>query len=122
MDLEEKRKRAILEQLENLEIWEKLNIYNNLDTYGCYYYDDFDEFIRTCFPSDPVKAAKAVYYGDVNLSSDYFTLDAYENVKSYTESELNSELDIILSDNIDEILKLDDYFLNYFDLSGIDEE
>lgn len=122
MDLEEKRKKAILEQIESLELWEKLDIYNNLDSYDCYYYDDFDELIETCFPSDPVEAAKAVYYGDVNIASDYFTLDAYENVKSYSVSELNSELDMILSDSIDEILKLDDYFLNFFDLSGIDEE
>lgn len=111
MKYENLYKKFIENQLKNLSLQAKLNIYNELDLSGddCYYYDDFDELIETYFSNDPAGAARAVYFGKVYLTDDYFTLDAYGNIESFTDYSLNKELYIILSDRIDEILKLDSY-------------
>lgn len=52
---------------------------------------------------------RAVYFGKVFLTDDYYTLNVYGNVQSYTSYDLNKELELILHDRIDEILNLDSY-------------
>lgn len=111
MKYENLYKKFIENQLEDLSLQAKLNIYNELDLSGddCYYYDDFDELIETYFYNDPAGAARAVYFGKVFLTDDYYTLNVYGNVQSYTSYDLNKELELILHDRIDEILNLDSY-------------
>jgi hypothetical protein len=113
MKYENLYKKFIENQLEILTLQSKLNIYNELELSGddCYYYDDFDELVETYFYNDPAGAARSVYFGKVFLNDDYFTLDVYGNIKSYTDYTLSEELGMILKDRIDDILKLDNYII-----------
>jgi hypothetical protein len=113
MKYENLYKKFIENQLKDLSLQSKLNIYNELDLSGddCYYYEDFDELIETYFYNDPAGAARAVYFGKVFLNDDYFTLDVYGNIKSYTDYTLSEELGMILKDRINDILKLDNYII-----------
>lgn len=113
MKYENLYKKFIENQLEDLSLQAKLNIYNELDLSGddCYYYDDFDELIDTYFYNDPSGAARAVYFGKIYLTDDYYTLNVYGNVQSYTSYDLNKELELILHDRINEILNLDSYII-----------
>jgi hypothetical protein len=124
MKYEKLYKKFIENQLKDLSLQSKLNIYNELDLSGddCYYYDDFDELIETYFYNDPAGAARAVYFGKVFLNDDYFTLDVYGNVKSYTDYTLSKELEMILNDRIDDILNLDNYIIEQeFEIDEIND-
>lgn len=124
MKYENLYKKFIKNQLQVLTLQAKLNIYNELDLSGddCYYYDDFDELIETYFYNDPAGAARAVYFGQVFLNDDFFTLDVYGNIKSYTDYTLSKELEMILNDRIDEILELDSYTIeNCFDFDELND-
>lgn len=122
MNFTELKENAIKDQLPGLDVETKLNIYNELDLSGDdeFFYNDFDELINDYF-TEPADAARAVYFGEVDLTADYFTLNVYGNVKSYTEYELNNELDMILSDRLEEVFNMDDSILTYFDLDEINE-
>lgn len=64
MKYENLYKKFIENQLEDLSLQAKLNIYNELDLSGddCYYYDDFDELIETYFYNDPAGAARGIFW------------------------------------------------------------
>ena len=121
MNFTELKENAIKEQLPGLDLETKLDIYNELDLSDCeYYYSDLDELINLYF-ADPADAVRAAYYGNFTMTGDYFTLDAYGNIKGYTDYSLNKELDIVLQDSLEEIYSLDDYILTYFDLDEINQ-
>lgn len=113
MKYENLYKKFIKDQLEDLSLQAKLNIYNELDLSGddCYYYEDFDELIETYFYNNPADAARTVYFENLNLTDDYFTLDVYGNVKSFNKYALDNELYLILSDRIDDIINIDNYII-----------
>lgn len=115
------KENAIKEQLPGLDLETKLNIYNELDIDGEYYYTDLDELIETFFYGAPADAVRAAYYGKFTMTDDYFTLDAYGNIKGFNEYTLNDELTDILQDHLEDIYSLDDYILTYFDLDEINE-
>lgn len=122
MDFITLKENAIKEQLPDLDLEAKLNIYNELDLSDCeIFYNDLNELIETYFENAPADAVRAAYYGNFTTTDDYFSLDVYGNIKGYTEYSLNEELDMILNDNLEEIYSLDDYILIYFDLDEINE-
>lgn len=116
------KENAIKEQLPGLDVETKLNIYNELELSDSeYYYNDLDELIEIYFDNAPADAVRAAYYGNFTMTDDYFTLDAYGNIKGYNEYTLNDELTDILEDHLEEIYNLDDYILIYFDLDEINQ-
>lgn len=122
MNFIELKENAIKEQLPGLDVETKLNIYNELDLDDyCYFYDDLDELIETYFFEKPADAVRAAYYGNFYMTDEYFSLDVYGNIKGFSNSSLNEELNLILGDHLDDIYSMDDYILTYFDLDEINE-
>lgn len=116
------KENAIKKQLPGLDVETKLNIYNELDLYDSeYYYNDLDELIETYFENAPADAVRAAYYGNFYMTDDYFTINAYGNIKGLTSRDLDDELNTILENHLEEIYNLDDYILTYFDLDEINE-
>lgn len=116
------KENAIKEQLPGLDVETKLNIYNELDLSDSeYYYNDLNELIETYFENAPADAVRAAYYGNFYMTDDYFTINAYGNIKGLTSRDLDDELNTILEDHLEEIYNLDDYILTYFDLDEINE-
>ena len=57
------------------------------------YYENEDDFFNTFFNNNVLEAVRAVSFGDYNYSDDYVRFDAYGNLKSASEYEVNSELE-----------------------------
>lgn len=55
-------------------------------------FDDLEEMLESSFEDDPVGAARAVFFGNVNWNDDYFRFDAYGNIESLTEGQLLNEM------------------------------
>ncbi len=117
------KQNAIKEQLTDLDLETKLNIYNELELSSDYefYFDDLDELIETYFDGHPADAVRAAYYGNFYMTDDYFTINAYGNIKGLSSRDLDDELNMILEDHLDNIYNMDDYILTYFDLDEINE-
>lgn len=94
----EELKNYILENEDLLEIVREINSYNGglewLD-----YWENDEEFFEVFF-DNPMKVARAVCYGSYNYSDEYVKFDAYGNLESCSEY----EIDGILKDDIDEII------------------
>jgi hypothetical protein len=74
--------------------------------------DFFDEYMDGVAPSD---IANKIHFGDFNPCDSYFTWDAYANLVSYDEYEVEAEI----MDYIDEILEA---VIEYKDNIDIDND
>ena len=86
------------------EMVEECNSWNgSLESYRVY---DFDEdFFQIFYNNDPMRAAQATHFGDVNWSDEYITFDGYENLKSYSEYSYNAMLNDNANDIVDNALE-----------------
>ena len=97
------KKETILEYLkENTDVIRDLvNECNSwdgsLEDY-CYYEND-EEFFNMFFEGKPDEAVRASYYGDYNYTDDYVQFNAYGNLHSVSEYQLEDEL----QDGVEEI-------------------
>lgn len=74
-----------------------------------YYFDE--EFFKMFFP-DPVEAARAVYFGNIECWSDeYIRFNGYGNLESLSESQAANFAD----DFTDEIYEHEEIWLKYID-------
>lgn len=87
---------------ELLEMVQSVNSYNGALDYLCYYNND-DEFFETMFESKS-EVARAIFYGDYAYNDEYVNFDAYGNLESVNQWELEKKLDDYKEEIIDEYL------------------
>ena len=102
------KKKEILEGIRNLSFEELLNLAQDIESYngaleGWRINDK--EFFDYYFDGDVIEAVKAVCYGDYQYSDDYVKFDAYGNLESGNQWDVQQ--DILLEEDtiLDEILE-----------------
>lgn len=89
-------KEKVLDYLkENVEVLRDLVIECNswngsLEDY--YYYENDEDFFNTYFERNPNEAVRATYYGDYKYMDTYVRFNAYGNLKSASEWEVEKDL------------------------------
>ena len=76
----------------------------SLDNLQCYTMDEFDELMTGY---TPMEIAQLVSYGDFNPCDDYYGFDGYGNLKSYSDYELDKEIDMYKDDIVDCLMSFD---------------
>ena len=112
------------EEFNNLSSNEKIAIYNeycsehgNSDNM----LHDFDEeFFEMAFGNDPIEAARATFFGDIqNWSDEYIRFNGYGNLESLNEYDAVEEAE----DHVDDIYEYEDVWEDYIeDEEDEDEE
>lgn len=75
-------------------------------------YQSNDEEFFECYFQDKMEVARAICYGDYNYMDDYVRFNAYGNLESLSEYDLEEEL----QDNVDEIVDLLEEYKDHLDL------
>lgn len=109
---EEKIKEYLLENIDTLkEIVSELNSWN-----GCLdwleYWENDEEFF-SCFFNNSMEAVRACCYGEYNYCDEYVHLDAYGNLESCSEWELEDELKSYIDDVVENLLNEQDNITIY---------
>ena len=111
------------EEFNNLSSNEKIAIYNeycsehgNSDNM----LHDFDEeFFEMAFGNDPIEAAKATFFGDIqNWSDEYIRFNAYGNLESLSEYDAVEEAE----DHLDDIYEYEDVWEDYIETEEDEDE
>lgn len=55
-------------------------------------WENDDEFFNTFFSGEPMEVARAIQFGDYSYNDAYVTFNAYENLVSYTDYEVDEWL------------------------------
>ena len=76
----------------------------SLDNLQYYTTDEFDELMTGY---TPMEIAQLVSYGDFNPCDDYYGFDGYGNLKSYSDYELDKEIDMYKDDIVDCLMSFD---------------
>lgn len=76
----------------------------SLDNLQCYTMDEFDELMTGY---TPMEIAQLVSYGDFNPCDEYYGFDGYGNLKSYSDYELDKEIDMCKDDIVDCLMSFD---------------
>ncbi len=108
MDLE-----TFKEKFDELSITEKITIYreyliesDNMERE----ISDFDEyFFETFFQDNPYEAARATHFGKVNWSDPYIRFNAYGNLETMNDYDVQSEAE----DYVEEIYEYPSVWENY---------
>jgi len=80
---------------------------------------DFDEdFFNTFFNGNPYEAARATHFGDVNWSDPYIRFNAYGNLESLSDYDVQSEAE----DHVEEIYEYPSAWESYIEEDDEDEE
>lgn len=115
--MEEKKYESIIEYLKNnvdtiKELVGECNSWDgSLEDY-CYYEND-EDFFQTFFYNKVNEAVRATYYGDYNYMDDYVRFNAYGNLDSCSEYQLEREL----QDGVEEIF---DRWLELYEDNNVD--
>ena len=97
---------------ELLEMTQSVNSYNGALDY-LYYYENDEDFFETMFQTKD-EVARAVCYGDYNYTDDYVKFNAYGNLESVSEWELEEKLNEYKEEIIDEYLSAYEEDKEYF--------
>ena len=97
---------------ELLEMTQSVNSYNGALDY-LYYYENDEEFFETMFQTKD-EVARAVCYGDYSYTDDYVKFNAYGNLESVNQWELEEELNDYKEEIIDEYLNAYEEDKEYF--------
>lgn len=76
----------------------------SLDDLQYYDMDDFDELMSDY---TPMEIAQLVSYGDFSPCDEYYGFDGYGNLKSYSDYELDKEIDMYKDDIVDCLMSFD---------------
>ena len=113
---------TFVEKFNELSTSEKVAIFNEY----CIDYGDSDnvldsfdeEFFSIAF-TDPMDAARATFFGDIKSWSDeYIRFNAYGNLESMSEYEVDEEIEGYL----EEIFDHEDVWSQYIDIEDLEEE
>ena len=69
--------------------------------------DPMDEFDELMSNSKPTELAQMIQYGDFNINDDWFGFDGYGNLVSYSDSELDDEIEDCKDDIVDVLMSFD---------------
>lgn len=97
---------------ELLEMVQSVNGYNGALDY-LYYYENDEEFFETMFQTKD-EVARAVCYGDYSYTDDYVKFNAYGNLESVNQWELEEKLNEYKEEIIDEYLNAYEEDKEYF--------
>ena len=111
------------EEFNNLSSNNKIAIYNvycseHGDTDKMLY--DFDEeFFETAFGNDPIEAARATFFGNIqNWSDEYIRFNGYGNLESLSEYDAVE----VAEDNVDDIYEYEDVWEYYIESEEDEDE
>ena len=111
------------EEFNNLSSNNKIAIYNEYcsehgDTDKMLY--DFDEeFFETAFGNDPIEAARATFFGNIqNWSDEYIRFNGYGNLESLSEYDAVE----VAEDNVDDIYEYEDVWEYYIESEEDEDE
>ena len=111
------------EEFNNLSSNNKIAIYNEYcsehgDTDKMLY--DFDEeFFETAFGNDPIEAARATFFGDIqNWSDEYIRFNGYGNLESLSEYDAVE----VAEDHVDDIYEYEDVWEYYIESEEDEDE
>ena len=89
-----------------------------------YYWENDEEFFNTFYPNNPMDAVRAAYYGNYNYADPLVHINAYGNLDSCDEWEVEEQLKNdateIVSHYLDEMEDNPDYF--DYDYLNLDDE
>lgn len=109
MNLEKLKNELSYEEL--LEMVSEVNCYNgHLD--DLYYYENDEWFFQDFFQNKVDDAIRAVCYGDYNYMDDYVHFNAYGNLDSCNEFQLQEEIESRADDIIEEYIDIIDEVSN----------
>lgn len=66
--------------------------------------DPMDSFDELMSDSKPTELAQMIQYGDFNINDDWFGFDGYGNLVSYSDSELDAEIEDYQDDIVDALM------------------
>ena len=108
-------KEKMIQKWDNFNFITKLVIVQDINSYDGSFdnldYRDNDEEFFERYANDPYELARAISYGEYNFMDDYVKINAYGNIESTNEYELEKELDDYKEEIIDTIF--DDTEDNY---------
>lgn len=111
------------EEFKSLTDREKIIIYNNYcsehgDSDKMLY--DFDEeFFEMAFGNDPIEAARATFFGDIqNWSDEYIRFNGYGNLESLSEYDAVK----VAEDHLDDIYEYEDVWEDYIETEEDEDE
>ena len=112
----ERIEKILLENRElALDICREVNLWNGeLDNFDVWENDD--EFFNINFSDNPMEAVRAVYYGNYNYNDEYIRVNAYGNIDSLDQWELEKEVEIYINDIIEAMIR------NYSHISIYNDE
>ena len=96
-------KNYILENVNLNELCREINLYSGIYSDVMYYEND-DDFFVTFYSDDVMEAVRAVCYGEYTFTDDYVRIDAYGNLQSASELEVEEELGGYVDDFIMNLL------------------
>lgn len=111
------------EEFNNLSSNNKIAIYNeycsehgNTDNM---LYDFDEEFFEMAFGNDPIEAARATFFGDIqNWSDEYIRFNGYGNLESLSEYDAVE----VAEDDVDDIYEYEDVWEDYIESEEDEEE
>ena len=115
---EDENNEELLEQMANWlrnnfqEAWGLVRAMNSYD--GAFedldYWENGEDFFQTFYANNIDEAVRAVCYGEYNYNDEYVRINAYGNLESANESDIEDEISYWAADIID---KLIDGYENY---------
>ena len=96
-------KNYILENVNLNELCREISLYSGIYSDVMYYEND-DDFFVTFYSDDVMEAVRAVCYGEYTFTDDYVRIDAYGNLQSASELEVEEELSGYVDDFIMNLL------------------
>lgn len=103
------------ERFNDLSTCEKVSIYNN---YQVEHGDPDDmlnpfdkDFFDLCFDGDPMEAARATHFGEIDWNDEYIRFDVYGNLESVNEFEAKT----MIEDEIEDIFEHPDVWKDYME-------
>ena len=102
--------KEILENMETEKLFELVREINwqdgSLDWLD--YWENDEEFYKTFFTEKPMELARAINYGEYNYMDDYIKFNAYGNLETVNEYELERELKDAIDDITERVIELKD--------------
>ena len=97
----------ILENVNLIELCREINSYSGIYS-DLWYYENDEDFFITFYSDDVMEAVRAACYGEYTFTDDYVRINAYGNLQSATELEVEEELSGYVDDFIMNLLNDED--------------
>lgn len=104
---------SVKEILENMETEQLFELVRDINRYDgsldwLDYEENDEEFYEIFFREKPMELARAINYGEYNYTDDYIKFNAYGNLETVNEYELERELKDAIDDIAERVIELKD--------------